>query len=72
LLLVSAGFDAHRDDNMAMLKLTEADYSWVTAELKRVTERYAHGRIVSVLEGGYELQALSQSALSHIKVLSGL
>jgi acetoin utilization deacetylase AcuC-like enzyme len=41
LLLVSAGFDAHRDDNMAMLKLTEADYSWVTAELKRVTEKYA-------------------------------
>jgi acetoin utilization deacetylase AcuC-like enzyme len=72
LLLVSAGFDAHRDDNMPMLKLTEADYSWVTAKLKPVTEKYAHGRIVSALECGYELQALSQSALSHIKVLSGL
>ncbi|MDO8262348.1 MAG: histone deacetylase family protein [Gallionella sp.] len=72
LLLISAGFDAHRDDDMAMLKLTEPDYAWVTAELKRIAEKYAHGRIVSVLEGGYELHALGRSALAHIKVLSGL
>lgn len=72
LLLISAGFDAHRDDDMAMLNLTEADYAWVTVELKRIAEKYAQGRIVSVLEGGYELQALGRSAFAHIKVLSGL
>jgi acetoin utilization deacetylase AcuC-like enzyme len=72
LLLISAGFDAHRDDDMAMLRLTEADYQWVTVELKRIAAKYAQGRIVSVLEGGYELHALGRSALAHIKVLSGL
>jgi acetoin utilization deacetylase AcuC-like enzyme len=72
LLLISAGFDAHRDDDMAMLKLTEADYSWVTVELKRIAERHAQGRIVSALEGGYELHALGRSVLAHIKVLGGL
>lgn len=70
LLLVSAGFDAHLDDYMAMLELTEADYKWVTAELKRIADRYAHGRIVSALEGGYDLYALGQSALAHIRMLS--
>ncbi|MBK9160652.1 MAG: histone deacetylase family protein [Nitrosomonadales bacterium] len=71
LLLVSAGFDAHRDDDMAMLGLTDADYAWVTTELKRIAEKYAQRRIVSVLEGGYELAALGRSALAHVKVLSG-
>jgi len=71
-LLISAGFDAHRDDDMAMLRLTEADYAWVTEMLKRIAEKYAQRRIVSVLEGGYELPALGRSALAHIKVLSGL
>ncbi len=72
LLLISAGFDAHRDDDMAMLKLTEPDYVWVTQELKRIAEKHAKGRIVSALEGGYELLALKRSVLAHIKVLSGL
>lgn len=72
LLLISAGFDAHRDDDMAMLNLTEPDYVWVTEVIKSIAEKYAHGRIVSALEGGYELQALGRSALAHIKVLSGL
>jgi acetoin utilization deacetylase AcuC-like enzyme len=72
LLLISAGFDAHRDDDMAMLNLTEPDYVWVTDTLKNVAGKYAHGRIVSALEGGYELHALGRSALAHIKVLSGL
>lgn len=72
LLLISAGFDAHRDDGMAMLKLTEPDYAWVTGVLKSIAEKYANGRIVSTLEGGYELHALGRSALAHIKVLSGL
>ena len=72
LLLISAGFDAHRDDGMAMLRLTEADYLWVTETLKRVAEKYAQRRIVSALEGGYELPALGRSTLAHIKALSGL
>jgi acetoin utilization deacetylase AcuC-like enzyme len=72
LLLISAGFDAHRDDDMAMIKLTEADYAWVTGALKNIADKYAQGRIVSALEGGYELQALGRSVLAHIKVLSGL
>ena len=72
LLLISAGFDAHRDDDMASLKLTEADYAWVTGVLKHIAGKFSHGRIVSALEGGYELHALGRSALAHIKVLSGL
>jgi acetoin utilization deacetylase AcuC-like enzyme len=72
LLLISAGFDAHRDDDMAMLNLTEPDYVWVTEVLKGIAEKYAHGSIVSALEGGYELHALGRSAYAHIKVLSGL
>jgi acetoin utilization deacetylase AcuC-like enzyme len=72
LLLVSAGFDAHRDDDMAALGLTEADYGWVTQEIKRIAGKFSHRRIVSALEGGYELHALGRSALAHIKVLSGL
>jgi acetoin utilization deacetylase AcuC-like enzyme len=72
LLLISAGFDAHRDDDMAMLKLTEADYAWVTGALKSIAEKYARGRVVSSLEGGYELHALGRSVLAHVKVLSGL
>jgi acetoin utilization deacetylase AcuC-like enzyme len=72
MLLISAGFDAHRDDDMAMLKLNEADYTWVTAALKHVAEKFAQRRIVSVLEGGYELHALGRSVAAHVKVLSGL
>jgi len=72
LLLISAGFDAHREDEMAMLNLVDADYGWVTGILKNIAGKYCHGRIVSVLEGGYELHALGRSATSHIKVLSGL
>ena len=72
LLLVSAGFDAHREDDMAMLRLVDADYGWVTEQLKQVAEKHCHKRIVSMLEGGYELHALGRSAMAHIKVLSGL
>lgn len=72
LLLISAGFDAHRDDDMAMLRLIESDYVWVTQVLKDIAARYAQYRIVSVLEGGYELHALGRSVAAHIKVLSGL
>ena len=56
MIFVSAGFDAHREDDMASLSLVEADYAWVTREIKAVAERHAQGRIVSSLEGGYALQ----------------
>jgi acetoin utilization deacetylase AcuC-like enzyme len=69
MLFISAGFDAHRDDDMAMLNLVEADYAWVTGAIKAVADRYAKGRIVSSLEGGYELHALGRSVAAHIKML---
>ena len=72
MLFISAGFDAHRDDDMAMLQLVEADYAWVTQQLKAVADKYAQGRIVSLLEGGYELHALGRSVATHLKVLAGL
>jgi len=72
MLFVSAGFDAHREDDMAMLKLVEADYAWVTQQIKEVARRSAAGRIVSVLEGGYALSALGRSVATHIKVLGDL
>jgi acetoin utilization deacetylase AcuC-like enzyme len=72
MLFISAGFDAHWEDDMALFKLREPDYAWVTQQLKDVAERHAQGRIVSVLEGGYELHALGRSVAAHIKVLSGL
>lgn len=72
MIFISAGFDAHRDDDMSMLRLSEPDYAWVTTELKLIAEKYAQRRIVSVLEGGYELHALGRSVMTHVKVLSGL
>jgi acetoin utilization deacetylase AcuC-like enzyme len=72
MLFISAGFDAHRDDDMGGLALREADYVWVTNELKMLAAKHAQRRIVSVLEGGYALSALGRSATAHIKVLSGL
>ncbi|MSQ71403.1 MAG: histone deacetylase family protein [Betaproteobacteria bacterium] len=72
MLFISAGFDAHVEDDMAGLRFTEADYAWVTAQLKDVAARHASGRIVSMLEGGYALSALGRSVVAHIRVLSGL
>jgi acetoin utilization deacetylase AcuC-like enzyme len=69
IIYVSAGFDAHREDPLAGLKLTEADYAWVTRELMAVAARHGHGRIVSALEGGYALSALGRSATEHIREL---
>lgn len=71
LILVSAGFDAHRADGMAMLGLVEDDYVWVTKKIKKVAAKYAENRIVSVLEGGYELHVLGNCVAAHIKVLAG-
>ena len=72
IIFVSAGFDAHRDDPLANLQFTESDYAWVTRELVRIADRYAEGRIVSSLEGGYELSALGRSAVEHIRALAKL
>jgi len=69
LLIVSAGFDAHRADPLANLNLSETDFAWVTGELVAVADRVAGGRIVSCLEGGYDLAALAASAAAHLKVL---
>ena len=72
MVFFSAGFDAHRDDEMAMLGLVEDDYAWVTGRIKSVADQYARGRIVSLLEGGYHLGALGRSAAAHIRVLGDL
>ncbi len=69
LIFVSAGFDAHREDPLANLKLVEADYGWVTRELAQVAVKHAKGRIVSSLEGGYSLSALGRSATEHVREL---
>jgi acetoin utilization deacetylase AcuC-like enzyme len=68
-VFISAGFDAHREDPLAGLKFTEADYAWVTRELVGVADRHAGGRIVSLLEGGYSLSALGRSAAEHVREL---
>jgi acetoin utilization deacetylase AcuC-like enzyme len=72
MIYVSAGFDAHYEDDMASLGLIEADYAWVTEQIKAVAAESAQGRIVSMLEGGYCLSALGRSVTSHIKVLAEL
>ena len=72
MIFISAGFDAHRDDDMANLGWVEADYAWVTARLVEVAERHAKGRIVSMLEGGYDLRALARSVGAHVGVLLGV
>jgi len=72
LVVFSAGFDAHTEDDMAMLRFTDADYAWVTEQVKAVADHHARGRMVSMLEGGYALGALGRSAVQHIKVLGGL
>jgi acetoin utilization deacetylase AcuC-like enzyme len=68
-VFISAGFDGHIEDDMAMLALREDDYRWVTQQIQAVARRHAQGRIVSLLEGGYELHALARSAFAHIDAL---
>ena len=71
LILISAGFDAHRDDLLGGLALVEDDYAWMTTELMKSAARHCGGRIVSMLEGGYNLEALGSSAVAHVRALSG-
>ncbi len=72
MVLFSAGFDGHREDDMAQFALVEADYAWITEQVMAVAARYAQGRIVSVLEGGYALSALGRSVAAHVKILADL
>ena len=72
MIFISAGFDAHREDDLGQLGLVEADYEWITRRIKQVADRHAQGRIVSCLEGGYALGALARSVATHLRVLADL
>jgi acetoin utilization deacetylase AcuC-like enzyme len=69
LIIISAGFDAHYRDPLGNLQLTEADFAWATRALAKIARRHAGGRIVSLLEGGYDLQGLARSAAAHVQAL---
>jgi acetoin utilization deacetylase AcuC-like enzyme len=70
LIFISAGFDAHREDDLGQLGLVEQDYVWMTQRIKDIAQKYAQGRMVSCLEGGYNLSALSRSVEAHLRVLA--
>jgi len=72
MILFSAGFDAHRDDDMGSLGFLEKDYEFCTVEMKKIADQYAGGRMVSMLEGGYIMGSLSRSVAAHLQVLAGL
>lgn len=72
LIFISAGFDAHREDDMGQLALNESDYAWMTGLIKDIADRHAKGRIVSSLEGGYIPDALARSVEAHVRVLAGV
>ena len=72
MIFFSAGFDAHREDDLGQLGLVEADYAWITRRIKDVADKHAKGRIVSCLEGGYNLSALARSVAAHLRVLAGV
>jgi acetoin utilization deacetylase AcuC-like enzyme len=69
IVLISAGFDAHKDDPLANLQLTEPDFAWATSKIAEISAKHAHGRLVSMLEGGYNLAALARSVGVHVKAL---
>ena len=72
LIIISAGFDAHREDDLGQMGLVEDDYVWITKRLKEIAKDYAQGRIVSCLEGGYNLSALGRSVVAHVKALADI
>jgi acetoin utilization deacetylase AcuC-like enzyme len=72
MIFISAGFDAHREDELGQLGLVEADYEWITRRLMQVAAEHSRGRIVSCLEGGYSLSALARSVAAHVRVLAGV
>ena len=69
MIFISAGFDGHAEDALGHLRLVEADYEWVTSQIKKIADKHCGGKIVSMLEGGYALSALSRSVVAHIKAL---
>jgi acetoin utilization deacetylase AcuC-like enzyme len=69
MIFISAGFDAHAEDNLGHLRLVENDFEWITLEIKKIADKHCSGKIVSMLEGGYNLSALPRSVVSHIKAL---
>lgn len=71
LVIISAGFDAHRLDPMANIRLVEADFAWATRRLMEIAERHSGGRVVSLLEGGYDLEGLARSTAAHVMTLMG-
>ncbi len=71
MIFISAGFDAHREDDLGGLGLVEADYAWITEQVMAVAGRWSQGRVVSCLEGGYNLSALGRSVVAHVKTLAG-
>lgn len=72
MIFISAGFDAHRDDDMGQMGLVEKDFAWITEKIKDVAKRHCQGRIVSCLEGGYDLPALARSVEAHVRVLADI
>ncbi len=72
MIFISAGFDAHREDDLGQMRLVEADYVWLTQKILEVARRYAKGRVVSCLEGGYNLSALGRSVVAHVRTLAEL
>jgi len=72
MIFISAGFDAHREDEMGQMGLVEADYAWITRQVMEVAREHAQGRIVSCLEGGYNLSALARSVVAHVKALADI
>ncbi len=72
MVFISAGFDAHRDDDLGQMGLVEADYAWLTEYINQIAKQHAQGRVVSCLEGGYNLTALARSVEAHTRVLAGL
>ena len=71
MIFISAGFDAHIEDDMAMMRLVDQDYGWTTQKLVEIAERHGKGRVVSMLEGGYALSALARSVVQHLRALGG-
>ena len=69
LILISAGFDAHKADPLAGMELDETDFSWITKKLRILASKHCKDRVVSCLEGGYDLDALAASVVSHVKAL---
>jgi acetoin utilization deacetylase AcuC-like enzyme len=72
MIFVSAGFDAHREDDLGNMGLVEDDYTWLTQQIRAVANRHAKGRIVSSLEGGYNLSALGRSVVAHVRALADI